>query len=77
MKTYQNLEILKNISAMELELNRRLINKAYEIFAQDRDWEDDKTFDNILKVAMDSIDNIIFHAEKIKELAKELTTSKK
>lgn len=77
MKTYQNLEILKNISAMEIELNRRLINKVYEVFAQDRNWEDDGTFDNALKVAIDSIDNIISHAEKIKELVKELTASKK
>lgn len=77
MKTYQNLEILKNVSAMEIELNRKLINKVYEIFAQDRNWEDDGTFNNGLKIVIDSIGNIISHAEKIKELAEELTINKK
>ena len=77
MKTYQNLEILKNVSAMEIELNRKLINKAYEIFAQDRNWEDGETFNNELKIVIDSINNIISHADEIKELAEELTVNKK
>jgi len=77
MKTYQNLEILKNISAMDIELNRRLINKVYEIFATDRNWENEETFNKVLEVTIESIDNIILYAEKIKESIEKLKMDKR
>jgi len=77
MKTKQDLEILKNISSIEIEVNRKCINTAYELFAQNREWASKEELNEKLKDLVSSIENIATDASKVKELIAEYTKNNK
>jgi hypothetical protein len=73
MKTKQNLEILKDISSIEMEVNKRCITTAYELFVQNREWASKEELNEKLKDLVSSIENISTDASKVKELIAEYT----
>lgn len=52
MKIKQNLEIIKNISTIDIEFNRRLVSIGYQLFSNNREMDEsvyNEEIDNFVK----------------------------
>jgi hypothetical protein len=68
MKTKQNLDILKNIVNIEIDLNRGLVPLAYQIFSHDREWDLETIFIEDLTRFIKGINKIKESLTKIEEI---------
>jgi hypothetical protein len=68
MKTKQNLDIIKNIANIEIDLNRGLVPLSYQIFSHDREWDYETMFIEDLTRFIKGINKIKESLTKIEEI---------
>ena len=66
MKIKQNLEIIKNISTIDIEFNRRLVSIGYQLFSNNREMDE--------RVYNEEIDNFVKSLQEIQRSAATILT---